>query len=195
MREKKFLGDVNRDRREFLEKATKGAFVIPTVISIMMLDQKLNVTAANAQSDQVPCLSGETLISTPYGDIKVVDLRPGMKVYTLDDDGRKVIDQIELVSKVTVPRTHILYNLQLSDGRGLLVSGAHPMGDGSVIQRLRAGTTFDGAEVQSIDQISYTAGYTYDLLPAGDTGYYWAGGVLLASTLAPESQRRIRKAS
>ena len=48
---KGFLKDVNPERREFLEKVTKGAFIIPTVISVMMLNQKLNLTTANAQSN------------------------------------------------------------------------------------------------------------------------------------------------
>ena len=51
MSEKKFLDGVNPERREFLEKVTKGAFIIPTVISVMMLDQKLNLTTANANSN------------------------------------------------------------------------------------------------------------------------------------------------
>lgn len=51
MSNKKFLDDVNPERREFLEKVTKGAFIIPTVISVMMLNQKLNLTTANAQSN------------------------------------------------------------------------------------------------------------------------------------------------
>ncbi|MEW6146135.1 MAG: hypothetical protein AB1598_14075 [Thermodesulfobacteriota bacterium] len=51
MSDKKFLDDINPDRREFLEKVTKGAFVVPAVISVMMLDQKLNLTTANAQSN------------------------------------------------------------------------------------------------------------------------------------------------
>ena len=51
MSDKKFLDGVNPERREFLEKVTKGAFIIPTVISIMMLNQKLNLTTANAQSN------------------------------------------------------------------------------------------------------------------------------------------------
>jgi hypothetical protein len=48
---KKFLDDVNPERREFLEKVTKGAFIIPAVISVMMLNQKLNLTTANAMSN------------------------------------------------------------------------------------------------------------------------------------------------
>jgi hypothetical protein len=49
--EKKFLDSINPERREFLEKVTKGAFMIPAVVSVMMLDQKLNLTTANAQSN------------------------------------------------------------------------------------------------------------------------------------------------
>jgi len=52
--EKKFLDSVNPERREFLEKVTKGAFVVPAVLSVMMLNQKLNLTTANAQSNMVP---------------------------------------------------------------------------------------------------------------------------------------------
>ena len=51
MSQKEFLDGVNPERREFLEKVTKGAFIIPTVISVMMLNQKLNLTTANAQSN------------------------------------------------------------------------------------------------------------------------------------------------
>ncbi|MEW6146134.1 MAG: hypothetical protein AB1598_14070 [Thermodesulfobacteriota bacterium] len=50
MSNKKFLDDINPDRREFIEKITKGAFLIPTVLSVMMLNQKLNISTANAQS-------------------------------------------------------------------------------------------------------------------------------------------------
>jgi hypothetical protein len=54
MSEKKTLGSINPERREFLEKITKGAFVIPAVVSVMMLNQKLNLTTANAQSNLPP---------------------------------------------------------------------------------------------------------------------------------------------
>lgn len=53
MSDKNFLDDVNPERRKFLEKVTKGAFIIPTVISVMMLNQKLNLTTANAESNVV----------------------------------------------------------------------------------------------------------------------------------------------
>jgi len=57
MSDKKIPENVNSDRREFLEKVTKGAFIIPTVISVMMLNQKLNLTTANAQSGNLTILN------------------------------------------------------------------------------------------------------------------------------------------
>jgi len=54
MSDKNILDDVNPERREFLEKITKGAFVVPAVFSVMMLNQKLNLTTANAQSNLIP---------------------------------------------------------------------------------------------------------------------------------------------
>ncbi|GJM15794.1 MAG: hypothetical protein DHS20C13_11210 [Thermodesulfobacteriota bacterium] len=57
MSDKKIPENVNSDRREFLEKVTKGAFVIPTVISVMMLNQKLNITTANAQSGNMTIIN------------------------------------------------------------------------------------------------------------------------------------------
>jgi hypothetical protein len=188
MSNKKFPEDVNPERREFLEKATKGAFIIPTVISVMMLNQKLNLTTANAQSNMtIPiCLSFDTLISTPEGNIPVTDLRPGMSVFTLDMAGNKVIEPIELVSKVSVPDSHIVCHLILNDGRELFVSGGHPTADDREISDLNTGDTLDGAELVSIERVRHRGGHTYDLLPSGDTGYYWAGCVLMGSTLSPE---------
>ena len=193
MEDKKILDKVNPERREFLEKVTKGAFIIPVVISVMMLNQKLNLSNANAQSNQ-RCLSFDTLISTPEGNVPVIDLRPGMSVFTLDMDGNKVIHPIELVSKVSVPDSHVVCHLILSDGRELFVSGGHPTADDREISDLRPGDMLDGAKLISIVKVRYRAGYTYDLLPAGDTGFYWANGVLLGSTLSPNSNGRIRKA-
>ena len=193
MSDKKFLDDVNPERREFLEKVTKGAFIIPTVISIMMLNQKLNLTTANAQSNMI-CLSSETLISTQNGNVPITELKPGMTVFTLDTQGNQVIEPIELVSKVSVPDSHIVCHLILSDGRELFVSGGHPTADFREINDLIPGDTLDGAELVSIEKVSYGVGYTYDLLPAGETGFYWANGVLMGSTLSPNSNSLIRKA-
>ena len=195
MSDKNFPDDVNPERREFLEKVTKGAFIIPTVISVMMLNQRLNLTTANAQSNTtIPtCLSFDTLISTPEGNVPVFDLKPGMSVFTLDMAGNNAIEPIELVSKVSVPDSHVVCHLILNDGRELFVSGGHPTADGGEVSDLAPGEILGGAELVSIEKVRYSGGHTYDLLPAGETGFYWANGVLLGSTLSPNSNGYIRK--
>ncbi|GEM_PF-734675 len=193
MSDKKFLDGVNPERREFLEKVTKGAFIIPTVISVMMLNQKLNLTTANAASNLPPCLSAATLISTPDGNVSIIELKPGMLVYTLDLNGNKVVKPVELVSKVLVSRNHQLCHLILNDGRHLFVSPGHPTANNGRVGDLVPGDVLDGAGVVSIEMVSYEAGHTYDLLPSGETGLYFANGIPMGSTLSPDSKFFIRK--
>jgi len=45
------------------------------------------------------------------------------------------------------------------------------------------GDRVDGATVVAATTVRLTDGGTYDLLPSGPTGTYWADGVLLGSTL------------
>ena len=47
-----------------------------------------------------------------------------------------------------------------------------------------AGDRLDGATIVAVLPVHLSDGGTYDLLPSGPTGDYWAGGVLLGSTLA-----------
>jgi hypothetical protein len=62
-------------------------------------------------------------------------------------------------------------------------SGQHPTAAGRAIADYKIGDMLDGARVISTSYITYTSGKTYDLLPAGTTGLYWANGILLGSTL------------
>jgi len=63
------------------------------------------------------------------------------------------------------------------------VSPGHPTADGRAVGSLRAGDRYDGAVVTSATLVPYGEPATYDLLPSGPTGTYWANGVLLGSTL------------
>jgi hypothetical protein len=45
------------------------------------------------------------------------------------------------------------------------------------------GVTLDGARITGFEGLAYKGVETYDLLPSGDTGYYWANGILMGSTL------------
>jgi hypothetical protein len=129
------------------------------------------------------CLARGTRIATPEGERPVEALRPGMTVWTLDAAGRRVIGQVAAVGSTPVPATHQVVHLVLSDGRSLDVSPGHRLPDGRRLGDLRPGDTVDGATVVSADLEAYGGGATFDLLPTGPTGTYWANGIRLASTL------------
>jgi hypothetical protein len=84
---------------------------------------------------------------------------------------------------VRTPTTHQMTRLRLDDGREVFASPGHPTADGRTLAQLQPGDALDGARVLSAKRIRYTDGYTYDILPSGSTGAYWANGILLGSTL------------
>jgi len=142
------------------------------------------LTRQQAGPPQCPiCLALGTRIATPSGEIAVQDLRVGDVVWTLDASGARVSAPLIAAGSTPVPPTHIVVHVALDDGRVLYVSPGHPTADGRQIGDLAAGDTLDGARVVSVDRVAYAGGATYDILPAGATGAYWANGVLLGSTL------------
>jgi hypothetical protein len=76
-----------------------------------------------------------------------------------------------------------MVHLVLADGRELLVSPGHRTADGRQLGLLAAGDALDGSTIVLWELVTYAGGRTYDLLPAGTTGTYWANGILLSSTL------------
>src|SRR5437667_377859 len=78
----------------------------------------------------------------------------------------------------------LLRPLFLADGRELLVAPGHKTADGRPVGTLRAGDRLDGSTINRLELVPYAGGRTYDLLPAGATGHYWANGILLSSTLS-----------
>ncbi len=129
------------------------------------------------------CLAAGTLIDTPTGPVAVQDLRPGLIVWTMDLNGSRVAAPVTQVGKTVVPLSHQVVHLVLEDGRQLRVSPGHPTADGSRVGDLTPGENLDGSIILSVQREAYTGYATYDLLPAGGTGFYWANGILLASTL------------
>jgi Hint domain-containing protein len=129
------------------------------------------------------CLAIGTRIATPSGDVPVEDLRLGDFIWTLDAGGARVAVALVAVGRAPVPPAHEVTRLVLSDGRALDVSPGHPDAAGRAVGKLVAGDPYDGAVVVSADRVRYDGGATFDVRPAGDTGLYWANGVLLASTL------------
>lgn len=129
------------------------------------------------------CLAGNTLIDTPFGSVAVRDLQVGMPVWTTDKTGQRIYGVITKTSKVPVSPNHRMIHLILDDGRALFVSPGHPTIDGRAVGELLPGELYDGVLVVSTERVSYGDGATYDILPSGDTGFYWANSILIGSTL------------
>ncbi len=77
-----------------------------------------------------------------------------------------------------------MVHLVLDDGREVWVSPSHPTPDGRRFGELLPGDLLDGARIALLELVSYGLPETYDILPAGDTGFYWANGILMGSTLS-----------
>jgi hypothetical protein len=144
----------------------------------------IKVTSETTSFNTCPiCLAAGTLIDSPEGLIPVERLRQGMVIYTVDKTGKKITGKILTTMSVPVPESFKIINIVLNDGRRISASPSHPTTDGRVISELKAGDMLDGGMVVSVAPTLYS-GSTYDVLPDGGTGFYWANGILLKSTLA-----------
>ena len=129
------------------------------------------------------CLAKDTLIDMPAGKAAVQSLQKGDMVWTANAAGRRVAAIVLKAAKTPVPATHKVAHIILEDARELFVSPGHPVGDGRTIGELFTGDILDGRKITGITFVSYPEGYTYDILPSGETGFYWANGILIGSTL------------
>jgi len=131
------------------------------------------------------CLARGTLIDTPDGPQAVDELRIGDLVLTTNGAGVRVAAPILAIGSVRAPADHVVVHLVLADRRELWASPGHPGADGRPIGGIRVGDNVDGSIVIAADLVPYENGSTFDILPAGTTGTYWAGGNLLRTTLRP----------
>ena len=158
---------------------------IQLVTGTVRIDGVITVTSSTA-SGPPPCpicLAAGTLIATPNGPVRVIDITQGMLVWTESRDGKRVAAPVVEVGSTQVPAGHLMVHLRLADGRELLASPGHRTADGRALGALAIGDGLDGSTITLWELVPYTGDRTYDLLPAGPTGAYWADGILLASTL------------
>jgi hypothetical protein len=132
------------------------------------------------------CLTKGTLIDTPGGPVPVEYLTKGMAVWTVDNSGKRIAARVVETAVTPVPSPFQVVKLKLDDDRTVTASPGHPTAEGRALGEYQVGDTLDGALVMAVDNVTYNAGATYDLLPSGETGLYWANGVLLKSTLSTD---------
>ena len=129
------------------------------------------------------CLARGTRIATVDGAVPVEDIRIGMRIWSADEAGGPIVAVVVRVGRVAVGPWHRVVRLVLDDGRTVRASPDHPLSDGRPLGTVRAGDLVDGATVVQAVQEPYDGRETFDVLPSGPTGAYWADGVLLGSTL------------
>jgi hypothetical protein len=129
------------------------------------------------------CLAEGTLINTPYGPVPVEQIRKGMVVWTTDLAGKREPAVVTETAKTAVPASFRMVRVILNDGRSVMASAGHPTADGRPLGNYEAGEILDGGRILTLEYVPYDGNATYDLLPSGDTGFYWANGILLRSTM------------
>ncbi|OLC01606.1 MAG: hypothetical protein AUI15_05155 [Actinobacteria bacterium 13_2_20CM_2_66_6] len=145
--------------------------------------QKLVVYRAWKLLRALDLTQGGSGYSFQYRIQPMTDVRVGQVVWTQTADGRRIAEPAIEVGSMPVPPGHLMVHLVLADGRELLASPGHRTADGRALGDLQKGDALDGSAVTSWELVAYSGERTYDLLPAGATGRYWADGILLSSTL------------
>ena len=179
-------GGGNQYSFQYRVQSKSGSAAYEMVAGNVRVDGAVTVSSRTATGPpNCPiCLAASALIATPDGAVRVTEVRIGMTVWTQAADGSRAPAQVVEVGSVEAPGGHMVVHLVLADGRELLVSPGHRTADGRPVGSLRAGDALDGSTVKVAELVPYAGRKTYDLLPAGPTGRYWANGILLSSTLA-----------
>ena len=142
--------------------------------------------ASRTQSIPAPCpicLARGSSIDTPLGPRPVETLALGDAIWTVAPNGGRLAATVVAFGSVPAPAGHRVVELALGDGRIVRVSPGHPTADGRTVGALESGGRYDGATIVSVARVPYLDDRTFDVLPSGATGMYWANGILLGSTL------------
>lgn len=131
------------------------------------------------------CASPDTPIATPDGDRAIASLRVGDRV--LSADHGRVVDVPILEIHRAPARHHHVVRVELTNGSVLEISAPHPTADGRTFGDLRTNDVLGGVRIERVTVVPYEPAFTYDILPASDSGTYYAGGVLIGSTLGGDA--------
>lgn len=167
------------NNRVVLENALRTAYEHP-----LTPDMRRGDSPSGGQGDGSFCLSGDSFISVPKGFVPVKNLKSGDLVWTVDRFGHRIQAVIIQKSRRLVSKDHKMAHIVLEDGRELIASPGHPTIDNKELGNLVKGQILDKSQVSSIQIMPYREKYTYDILPSGDTGGYWANNILIRSTLS-----------
>jgi hypothetical protein len=140
------------------------------------------------------CASPDTPIATPDGLRAISSLRVGELVYSVDR-GRVVAVPVLRARRMAVTSGHTVVRVTLANGSVLEISAPHPTADGRRFGELRAGDQVGALRVVTLETVPYGHAFTYDILPASDSGTYFAGGALIGSTLAGAAKLAISVAA
>jgi hypothetical protein len=135
------------------------------------------------------CSAPWTPIDTPDGPRRIADLRVGDLVYSVHR-GEKTIVPLARVGRRAV-HGHSVVRLTLVGGEVIEMSDTHPTADGRSFRALVAGDRLGEARIACVETVPYGEPFTYDILPASDSGTYFSQGAWLGSTMhAPTTRKR-----
>jgi hypothetical protein len=133
------------------------------------------------------CASPDTPVATPEGERAIASLRAGDLVYSVDGARIVAVPVVATHETAAGPGHHVV-RVRLANGATVEMSAGHPTLDGRTFGDLRAGGALGGVEVVGVETIPYDHDRTYDILPASESGGYFAGGALVGSTLRPAAR-------
>lgn len=133
------------------------------------------------------CAAPWTPIETPDGPRPISELQVGDLVYSVDHGARIAVPIARTIRRAVVH--HAVVRIALANGAVLEISGRHPTADGRALDSLQPGDRLGDALIVSVETVPYEQPFTYDILPASDTGAYFAAGALVGSTLHEEVAR------
>lgn len=154
-----------------------------TDISPVVREGYENLQCWKIGSPRPICLSGETRIATPIGDVPVKNIHKDDLVWSVNAEGKKVAVPVRLFTHTEAPTGHQVVHLTLADGRELFVSPRHKVADNRMAGSLLAGDSLEHSVIILAKLVPYDEPYTYDILPDSETGMYWGNDILLQSTL------------